>query len=135
MSKLSDFNFLEAFHVTMETPFTIENFDEIKTQVLSSPLDGMINLIFCQLLDKAILSGWNPRKEKLGDYKARRLAEHVDPEFLNQNKDITLMLNQFGDRYLEDTEVPLVVIRDKETDEIITSNPFEMAFVADDVVE
>lgn len=118
-------NVFDLYDVTYETPFTMENFFEVKERVMDSPICKVWNLIFNEILSSAMLKGtWDPFEMPLGEYEERRCKNLPASMIRDGSKDVmsdpdvVQMLNDYGKRFCMDAEVPLMVFRDKETGEI-----------------
>lgn len=134
MTKKKRINILDLYDVTYETPFTLANYYEVESQVLATPIGKMFNVLFDHMLSTAMMADeWDPDEMPLGEFKARA-AKNVPIELYSKkssrgvmsDKDVIQMLNEYGERFLEDEETPLVVFRDKETHEIILTQASEM---------
>ena len=131
MPKRKSYNILEHYDVSYETPFTTENYDEIEAVVMSGPVNQVLNKTFRDVLGYALVLGlWDPAKQPLGEYE-KESVKMMAGSFPSKKKqfqawlepDIVEMLNKFGERYVKDEEIPLLVLRDKKTGEI-ESTPY-----------
>ena len=99
----------DKYDITVESRMTADNWNELIEDVNSSLVCQLLTLSCYNLLSNAMEEGYNIAVEKLGD-------------FWNQKgfscSDMNKILNDFGYLFYKYEEIPVVVIKGKETKEI-----------------
>lgn len=115
----------ENYNITVETPFTVENWQEVMDASKESMMTQVWNIMFMLFLENSLDLGWDVEKEGLGSFVAREAAEETPDDiieligtFLWHDKEMIELLDRYGEAYHRDDCKPMIVFRDKETGEI-----------------
>ena len=110
----------DKYDITIESRMTADNWNELIEDVNSSLVCQLLTLSCYNLLSNAMEEGYNIAVEKLGDFwnqkgfSCSRKRTYYPLTVSDMNK----ILNDFGDLFYKYEEIPVVVIKGKETKEI-----------------
>lgn len=121
-NQFTDF-MLDQFDIEMVTEASVENWIEAVEDAEKSLVSSVLNRIFMSMLTASCGAGWLKSGMKLGDFVDRSVVNNgVSEETIKENRDINEILSRYGDVYLKERDVPVILLRDKETGKIIDSS-------------
>ena len=94
------------------------DWDAVVDRVKANDTVTMINFQCYQILINSYRSGFDPMKEKLGDYWFGRIQDEGIRQFIYELTNLPALVNKFDDIYREYHEIPIMLIEDEKTNEV-----------------
>lgn len=114
------FNFLDGAEITVVSRDSVDNFEELTQEVGVNTYNQILNMIFFKIAKLAGDAHWNPSECGLGDFVLEQTKD-LDDGTENPFKDpeVIELCNEYGRACLRSKAIPLLVLRDKETGDIL----------------
>lgn len=114
----------DLFDASIESEKTVDDISALCKELDESLLCYLLNKSFMNFLGQAYVSGWNKSDKSLGKYIEDLVLEESkdnanDIKILSQSTSFREMLDAYGEAFKQGANVPILVLRDKDTGKVI----------------
>ena len=113
------FNFVDGAEITVVSRDSVDNFEELAQEVGCNTYNQVLNMIFFKIAKLAGDAHWNPSECDLGDFTREQTKDLNDTNNPFEDPEVIELCNEYGRACLKSKTVPLLVLRDSNTGDIL----------------